>query len=256
MECQCKLERQQQSSNVVSLHEFNGTFLGVINDHPVRFVMHVAGHSLYGKAEGAGMVFILMGRLHGRLASGRIIQHQLGSMMQFQARMDADRLSLWLEIKTLLSNQHLPQPFGAQGPAAKAAHSSRAEHDIKLIGMWARQEAGTTNETSVFMEIQADGSYRQGHARTLSAGSNPWAWGWDSAEVSGGKWRTRQQTLYVTKGGTSYWVALASYRLEVGRLHLQFADGSQQLWYRRRRTQVLTQESAHDRRRAPQHDSN
>lgn len=254
MECHCKLERLQQSPNIVALHDIGGIFSGKVNDYPVRFVLHVAGHSLYGKAEGAGMVFILMGRLQGNLASGRMIQHQLGSMLQFHARLDADRITLWLEVKSLLAHQQLPLPFGLQGQGLdRLQERALASQDNELIGMWARQEVG--KEVSVFMEIRADGSYRQGHARTLKAGANPWAWGWDSDKVSGGKWRTQNQILYLTEGGASYWVALANFQLDDGKLCLQFSDGSQQIWYRRRRTQVLSQEQIAHRNAHRQNDT-
>lgn len=244
MECHCLLVRDE-SQNRLGQHSFSGSYAGAINEYPARFVLHVSNNSLYGKAESAGYTYLLMGHISGKHAHGRLLQHQLGSLLDFQARVDADDRRLYITVSTAVPATTLPLPFGTE-----VQHDDRdnmaldlLERDRQLIGMWARQDINHNNiEASVFMELKQDGTYRHGHARTLPSNAHPWSWNWDSESVSGGKWQTKDNRLYLTRGKGSFWIANAHYEVDEGKLLLRFVDGAQQQWYRRRRTQVLSQQ--------------
>ena len=216
---------------------FAGTYSGVVNGVATTLTIQQQGATLQGQADAVGYRYTLSGAVNGVTARGRLDDPNTGGGMDVELSIQGDQLTLTLydafgqRTPTYFQRGEAAQP----GPTPGAANEANVERDPRLVGVWSHQEVmsggGVSVATQLLLQINADGRYASGDARTVGGGAN---WSGDtgrSGDVSTGSWRTQGGIIYVKDGGIQ-WTPYARYTVQGGSLMFTFGDGSTQLWQR------------------------
>lgn len=135
---------------------------------------------------------------------------------------------------TLMGSHQRERP--AQPPAGPGPEAN-AQIDSRLVGSWSRTDTMTTNgfamATQYHLDVAADGRMQESIGRTAGGGSLGAIEAGPSEAPSVAYWRTDGNTVYASLNAPGPWLPFARYQVDATRLLLQFADGTQQLWYRR-----------------------